>query len=244
MPAAARLPLDDEPAPLTFDQLGPGAKQTAREWFLKDYPHDDWHEFVFEDATKIAAMLGITIDTHRVTLHGGRVRYDPSIWFSGFWSQGDGACFDGSWSAVDDPLRALGGLLDHALVDERLHEIALDLLLLAERCNGLMPDTAVRISSSSRLHHWAGASFSIDMPTPEHVDEGSEMQVAIFNALCVAYHLTFEEFSRDITAALRAFMAWIYEQLREEYKDLTSDEIVDETLRENDYEFDENGRPA
>lgn len=243
MPAAARLPLDDEPDTFTFDQLGPSAKETAREWFLKDYPHHDWHEFVFEDVTKIAAMLGITIDTHRVTPHGGRVRYDPSIWFSGFWTQWDGASFDGRWSAVDEPLGALGEVLDHAPLDERLHEIALDLLLLAERCNRLMPDTAVRISSS-RLHHWAGASFSIDMPTPEHVDEASEMQVVIFNALCTAYHLTFEEFSRDITAALRAFMAWIYEQLREEYQHLTSDEVVDETLRENDYAFDENGRPA
>jgi hypothetical protein len=47
-----------------------------------------------------------------------------------------------------------------------------------------------------------------------------------------------------LTDCLRAFMDWIYRQLEIEYEWLVSDECVDENIRSNEYEFDENGNPA
>ena len=43
---------------------------------------------------------------------------------------------------------------------------------------------------------------------------------------------------------LRSFADWIYRQLKEEYEYRMSDENVDESIRINEYEFDENGRIA
>ena len=50
-----------------------------------------------------------------------------------------------------------------------------------------------------------------------------------------------EEDTRDL---LRSFADWIYRQLKEEYEYRMSDENVDESIRINEYEFDENGRIA
>ena len=43
-------------------------------------------------------ILGIRLKTTPVRLMGGGTRQKPCIWFSGFWSQGDGACFEGYFS--------------------------------------------------------------------------------------------------------------------------------------------------
>ena len=66
----------------TFNELSDTAKESARDWYRSD-PFPDWHEFVIDGAKEVGALLGIEID---------------NIWFSGFSSQGDGACFTGSYS--------------------------------------------------------------------------------------------------------------------------------------------------
>ena len=50
-----------------------------------------------------------------------------------------------------------------------------------------------------------------------------------------------EEAVRD---ELRAFADWIYRQLEQDHDYLMSDEAVDESIRANEYEFDESGRLA
>lgn len=240
--AALRLPDDAEKTEFTFAELDPRARQRAREWFLEDHPDDDWHRFVLEDADRLADMLGIEIDKHRVPLHGGHFRYDPAIRFTGFWSQGDGACFEGIWSPLLEPLAGLSAIVEHAPNDERLHDIALDILQLAERCNAVAPNARVRVSNSHLGSHSGCTSFDIDLPVPDHVDERNELQMMVWEALCRGAGLDYETFERSIKTALRAFMDWIYEQLREEYEHLTSDEAVDAAIAGNDYTFDEDGR--
>ena len=44
--------------------------------------------------------------------------------------------------------------------------------------------------------------------------------------------------------ALRSFADWIYRQLEKEYEFNMSDENVDESIRINEYEFDETGAIA
>ena len=68
----------------TFSELSADAQQraidTAREWAAQD---DFFSEYVIDDAKTIAALMGIEID---------------NIYYSGFWSQGDGAQFTGNYS--------------------------------------------------------------------------------------------------------------------------------------------------
>ena len=48
----------------------------------------------------------------------------------------------------------------------------------------------------------------------------------------------------EITQLMRDFAYWIYAALESEYDYQTSDEAVEEAIRANEYEFDENGDRA
>lgn len=232
----------EEKTEFTFAELDDRAKERAREWFRQNYPDNDWWDCVYDDADKVAAMLGASIDTKAVRLMGGGTRHDPAIYFSGFWSQGDGACFDGDWQPVDDPTRILDEVLAHAPQDERLHEIALDLAVLSERCNALIPGAWARVRHSGHYSHSGCTAIEFDLPTPDHVLDENDLQMMVWNALVTAARLDYDSFNEAITSALRSLMDWIYRQLQAEYDYLTSDEAIDGLIGANDYLFDEGGR--
>lgn len=240
-PTELCLPDDeDEQTEFTFDQLDDRAKERARDWYRDGALDYDWWDSVYDDAAIIADMLGIEIDTKPVRLMGGGTRHDPAIYFSGFACQGDGACFDGDWRPVSDPLRQLNAVMEHAPQDEKLHEIAFEFAYLSERC-ALIPDAWARVRHSGHYYHPGCTSIEFDLPTPDNVDEDNELQLMVWNALCTKARLDYDTFEADITAALRSFMDWIYRQLESEHDYLTSDENVDESILANGYTFDEDG---
>lgn len=55
----------------------------------------DWWDFVYEQFVEKLKEIGIEVETRVQKTRSGRVTHDPQIFFSGFWSQGDGACFAG-----------------------------------------------------------------------------------------------------------------------------------------------------
>ena len=76
-----------------LDELSDAAKDAARAWYREGGFDDDWYDAVYEDFQRIAEILGLDLNTRSVRLMGGGMRQDPCIWFTGFWSQGDGACY-------------------------------------------------------------------------------------------------------------------------------------------------------
>jgi hypothetical protein len=78
-----------------LDELSEAAKDNARAWYREGGFDYDWYDAVYEDFRRIADILGIRIKSRTVRLMGGGVRQEPCIWFTGFWSQGDGAAFEG-----------------------------------------------------------------------------------------------------------------------------------------------------
>lgn len=64
-----------------FDELSDEAKEKAREWFRGIADDNSWSESVIDDAKSIGAMIGFDVDR---------------VYWRGFWSQGDGACWTGS----------------------------------------------------------------------------------------------------------------------------------------------------
>ena len=74
-------------------ELSEKARETARAWHRETAARDDWHECVFDDFEAICVILGVRLTTRSVRLFGGGTRQKPCIWFSGFASQGDGACY-------------------------------------------------------------------------------------------------------------------------------------------------------
>lgn len=229
----------DPDATYSFSELSERAKEKAREWYRRDYPDDGWWDSSYEDFDKIADMMGISIEVKYERLMSGKMRSVPAIYFSGFWSQGDGACFVGDWHPEKHPLSSLTKVMDHAPTDTVLHEIAFGLAHLSERCNDLIPDARVSITHSSRYYHSNSVSYDVDMPTPDSVDVDNELHLMVFNALCDKAGLDNISFENEVSDLLSRFMDWMYGQLEEEHDYLTSDENIDQYLA--DMTFDEDG---
>lgn len=202
-----------------YNELSEKAKEKAREWFREVSRDDDIHEFVYEDAVTIGAILGIEIGTK-----GKHNR--PAIYYTGFWSQGDGACFEGSYAFKAD---AAAKIREHAPLDEKLHAIA-DALSALEHGAGY----SARVKHSGYYCHSGcmniDVEFNDEILNPEGSDGKAELPQDKFSAG-----------EKIIIDSLRAFADWIYGQLEKEYEHQNSDENVAENIIANQYEFEEDG---
>lgn len=90
----------------TFNELSEEAKEKAREWYRKVEDFSFYAETVIDDAKTIAKLMGININ---------------NVYYSGFWSQGHGACFEGTYTYKAGSVKALK---DYAPLDTELHAIA------------------------------------------------------------------------------------------------------------------------
>ena len=96
-----------------FEELSDKAKTRALDKFRERNDFDWEAECVLEDAKEVAKILGIDI---------------KKIYYSGFCSQGDGACFTGSYNHVKHVEKLIK---EYAPLDTKLHDIALLLELSA-----------------------------------------------------------------------------------------------------------------
>lgn len=199
-----------------LDELSDHAKERAREWWRAGaFDSTDWADFVIEDSATIAAMLGIELRTRPVKLMGGGTRYEPCIYWSGFSSQGDGACFEGRYSFKPGSVKAIRA---HAPQDTELHRIASGLASVQRR---YFYQAELSITQRGRYTHSNSAEC-------EDIGE-RELSAADFE--------TMQQLLRD-------FMDWIYAQLEKEWDYQNADEQVDENIRANEYEFTEEGKRA
>ena len=185
----------------TFDELDEDAKETARSWYREGAFDYEWWDSVYEDSKTIGALMGISVDR---------------IYFSGFWSQGDGACFEGSYEYAKG---AVNAVKDYAPKDTTLHQIARDL-------QNIQRPAFYQLSANVKHHgHYQHAYCTdIDVHRPSHFDDVSESE------------------QDGIAEGLRDFMNWIYSRLKDEYEYMNLDEQVDESIQANEYEFMESGR--
>lgn len=208
-----------------FDELNDDAKEKARDWWREVNAGDSyWSECVIDDAKECLKFLGWDIGTAR-----GR-RSTPAIYFSGFSSQGDGACFEGSWRAAD--VNA-DGLKDHAPLDKELHRIADEMAAIAKD----WPDAACSVKHSGHYSHENCTVFADFESNDEAADD------LIWGSPEYKTHCAKIKESEDaLIEASRDFMRWIYRALECEYEYQNSDECVDETIRANEYTFTESGK--
>ena len=200
-----------------LDELADAAKEKARDWYREGGFDYDWYDAVYEDFQQIAEILGLRLKTRSVRLYGGGSRQKPCIWFRGFWSQGDGACFETFYSYRKTAPRRIR---EHASQDAELHRIA-DALQAVQRRNFYQ----LRAEASHRGHYYHEYCMTIsvarDSPTYQDMTADAEDAVA---------------------EALRDLARWLYRQLEREYEYLTSDEAVDEAITANEYTFTATGR--
>ena len=201
----------------TIDELSDEVKEAARRWYRDTGLHDEWYDFVYEDFETICRILGVTLATTPVRLHGGGTREKPRIYWTGFHCQGDGASYEGGWSHARGSRKAIR---EHAPKDEELHRIA-DVLHDAQRRNFFQLGATVRHRGRYCHEYSMAIEVERDSPTWQPMTEGAEDAVI---------------------EALRDLARWLYRQLRSEYEHQTSDVTVDEVLSVNRYAFTADGR--
>lgn len=208
----------------TFDELSDKAKERARDWWREASAGDnDFADNVLEEAARFGELLGIEFKQTPVKLLNGSTRYEPAIYWSGFSSQGDGACFEGSYAYHAGGAEAIAAEVPDGTGDSNteLNRIARKLTAL-QAANGY----ALTASITKTSHHYTHErTVEIDV----HAADDSEADEPTTEAL------------REL---LRAFMRWIYRGLETEYEYQNSAEYIDETISANEYEFTEDGRRA
>ncbi len=101
----------------TLDELSCPARGKARDWYRQHHADSNWYENVYEDFREVCGIFGIDLRQRVFRLSNGRFMEEPCIWFSGFCSQGDGACFEGRWHwqpATDSAARGTEPVLKDA----------------------------------------------------------------------------------------------------------------------------------
>lgn len=210
-----------------YDELSEQAKKKAREWFAKDYPDYDWWDYLYEDFDKRAAELGIELSRKPVKLMNGKTRYEPEIYFTGFYHQGSGSSFTGRWRAWDmnpDKLKS------ECPTETELHRIA-DVL-----ANCAKEDEELWADIKADRDNWIHVKVNDGETIAERLNN-LEYKSAEYNQLAQAC----QQREDEVLEALRDFNRWIYKQLKTEYEYLTSEKQIEESIRANEYEFTEDG---
>lgn len=234
-----------------FDELNERAKEKARDWFRQALCDDTYFsESVIADAADRAAEMGFNIRTHAVKLMNGSTRYDPSVFYSGFSSQGDGACFEGTWNAAD--VKA-DKLKESAPQDKDLHRIVDEFAKVA----ATYPNAFFSVKHSGHYYHELctqfdcnpgefSGSIAVDVDCEEcdgsgvSTDRSRPYECATcLDATVARWTTDFPENTLIETA--REFMRWIYSALETEWEYQNANEQVDENIRANEYEFTEEG---
>ena len=216
-----------------FDELGDEAKARAREWYREASADDSyWSEYVIEDAATALAHCGFDVRQRPVKLMGGGMRQEPAIYWSGFWSQGDGACFEGAWSpasimSAEQFASEYPGDSPSNVELRRIHAGSVQLAALD-------PTNAIswRCSHTGRYCHEQSVTFSYE-------DE-REPECSCLSSECEGVQP--DDIQDEHEENARDAMRWIYSQLEAEYEYRNADEQIDEDIRANEYTFTEDGR--
>jgi hypothetical protein len=186
-----------------FDELSKDSQEKAIENNRDANVTHDWWDCIYYDFKE----------------NNNEYFYIDRIYFSGFWSQGDGAMFE--YSSVK------GQLISDFL-------LTLDLSPMRK---AWLNNNAYFYGKGKQIGHYyheKSCSHSIGV----EVDNGDILYGTNFRGWIESFDYEFEKFVID---KYESMCCNLYSTLSKEYDYLTSDEVIKEYLIENDYEFDING---
>ena len=198
-----------------FSELSDAAKERARKWYRGN---GEWlnYDFIYDDVAAVADILGFDILQTRKQRTNGDIFYAPTVYWSGSWSQGDGACFEGTYRYKKGCTKAIKA---YAPKDETLHDIAAQ---LTEMQRKWFYQLSGNVKHRGHYYHEHSMECTLDHPSNSGYGE-TPLPEDEFKEICA-------DFAR-----------WIYRQLEKEYEWQISDDAVDESIEANDYEFTEEG---
>lgn len=219
----------DQPEEATTEAPGPGGRtprerfdalpQSIKDLILDKYrdwnvAHIDWWDGVYDCFKSEMEELGIEVDR---------------MYFSGFWSQGDGACFEGGVSDWSKFLPSLGKTCP-ALIKNAEH-------------NGWK----FHVTHSGHYYHEHCTDFSETyyLNHPDNSDASddddwlrwcspykTDIQNAAFLTMLRQHNI--DDLHAEFVEAFKDHMRELYSQLEQEYDYLTSDEAILDSLEAND----------
>lgn len=161
--------------------------------------YDDWWDCTYDDFKERMKGVGIEVDR---------------MYFSGFWSQGDGACFEGS--VCNWPLFLTSINADSCFSHEDVYE-----------------NMSFSVQHHGHHYHSHSTKYSEEIHLTNLHEEGS-IRYHAFEALMDECDEKVEALWESCKEAFRDHMDDLYKSLNEEYDYLTSDEYVLEYLIECD----------
>lgn len=187
-----------------FNELSESAKEKARDWYRFCLDSHDY-DGVIEDSIEIAALMGIEIE---------------NIYWRGFSSQGDGACFEGYYAYKKGSVKAVK---DFAPLDKKLHEIVESLQAVQKR-------NFYKLEAKVKQRGFYNHPGCTDIDVTKETTYGTGWPS--------------NDDMDEVVSLLRSFMNWIYRQLDKQNDYLNSNEYLDDVIEANEYEFTKDGRRA
>lgn len=176
-----------------------------RDWNTE---HDDWWDYVYSQFREDMKAKGISVDR---------------IQFSGFWSQGDGASFNGD---VEDFSLFISS-----------HECLANFQELAEHNKTDYLD--LRASWDSRSTQYCHSntlrySFDNGLTEPDEDDYDSPLLYQVYRRQHEHVMSLIESFEDWVETVIKEHCDDLYKQLEEEYDHLTSDEAIVDNMLANE----------
>jgi hypothetical protein len=215
----------------TYEQLDDNAKEKVKAWWYEHGLWDRWYEDTYEQYKEEGYELGFLIG---------------KMYFSGFYSQGDGA----SWSGQIDIVAWLRAHTEDSIAREAWIQLINE--GWAEKHMPVGQDGRYCHSGTMSVAYWDGMigdPESIQDLEPSHQLMQQESIFKGMNALDLLNLITSSDFDlksmADIADALKEsakdYADKLYKQLREEYEYLTSEENLIESCDANDWKFNNEG---
>lgn len=164
---------------------------------------NDWWDYVYEGFIDDMKAIGIRVD---------------KMYFSGFWSQGDGACFEGR---VQDSELFMKNFEGYPMIRK----------LIADGGS-----VYLSVSHDGHYYHenctrwnYEVESFNQILPAP------TEFHVNVIAALDDKLFEEVSSFEDEAIEFMKDKMRELYSRLSDEYDYLTSDEVVAETIVANEW---------
>jgi hypothetical protein len=218
-----------------YDELDDASQAKARDWWREAQAQSGdnfWSEHITDDFKEVLKACGFSLDS-RITGPNGSGRRDVLYW-SGFSSQGDGACFGASWNARDVSVAAMIADRPVTYKDESgepqtcPHNAKL-VPLLEEAANlaRVYPRGSGRIVANDRYH-----STSCENACADHAGDLDDAYSS--EPADTALQEALESLAQDLAQHF-------YRELESEYEYMLADEQVVEAIMANDYEFTSDG---
>jgi hypothetical protein len=189
-----------------FEELSEEAQKKAIEDnYQINVEYTEWDDSVRDDAVSIGKLMGIDISR---------------IYFTGFSSQGDGACFEGNYQYNKNCVKELK---EYAPEDKTLHGIV------------------ERLQAIQKKHFY---KLSANVKHSGHYYHEMCTDISVYKDGNYMYSDSEQEAEEELKDILRDYMRWIYRTLEKEYDYMTSEEAIKETIIANDYEFTKDGSRA